>query len=147
MIAKIISRDHYRADACVVWCFDDRFAGLLEDFIKAKNFRRVDLIKVAGGAKDLVGFSDTITCDSKQSYLLDQIAKSIKLHQTPLVILMVHADCGAYGKKFETVLEEQEFYRGELNKAEAVVRKFLAENHLEARIEKYFADFEGLNKV
>ena len=49
------SKEHYTADACVVWCFDDRFYKLLKAFGKQEGFAHIDLVKVAGGAKALAG--------------------------------------------------------------------------------------------
>ena len=134
IISAKIKKDHYKADACILWCFDDRFSPLLQQLIAAKNFKHVDLIKVAGGARDL----------ASQTYLLEQIEKSIKLHQTPRVVLMVHADCGAYGKKFESLADEQKFYAEELRKAGEAVEKFLRKSNRKIKIERYFADFQGL---
>lgn len=134
---------HYIADACVVWCFDDRFTGLLEKFIAAKGWEHVDLVKVAGGAKGLASPAN----NAEREYLLDQIAKSIKLHHPPLIVLMVHADCGAYGKKFDKPGDEENFYAGELEKSESAVRNFLLQNGAAAKVEKYFADFSGLVKI
>ncbi len=86
-------KTHYTADACIVWCFDDRFSKLLDEYIKQQNFAHVDLVKVAGGAKDLASPDG----EHARAYLLDQIAKSIKLHHTKEIILMMQSDCGAYG--------------------------------------------------
>ena len=46
-------KEHYVADACVVWCFDNRFSVLLQAF--TKGVKNIDLVKVAGGAKALAG--------------------------------------------------------------------------------------------
>ena len=46
---------HYEAEICLVWCFDDRFSPLLDALIKQENWKYLDLIKVAGGAKGLAG--------------------------------------------------------------------------------------------
>lgn len=131
---------HYKADACMVWCFDDRFSDLLQKFIAARAFKHVDLIKVAGGAKGLANPPG----DKEREYLLDQISKSVKLHQPPIIALMVHADCGACGSRFESGEAEQVFYAGELEKAETAVRPKIS---TEVKVEKYFANFSGLVKA
>lgn len=125
---------HYKADACIVWCFDDRFSPLLESFMREKQFSHTDLIKVAGGAKDLASPADA----SSREYLLSQIAKSIKLHHTPRVILMAHSECGAYGGSVD-----ENFYVAELKKAADIVK----EKFSEISIESYFADFAGISLV
>ena len=124
----------YKADACIVWCFDDRFSPLLESFMREKQFSHTDLIKIAGGAKDFASLADT----SAREYLLGQIANSIKLHHTPLVILMAHSECGAYDGSID-----ESFYVAELKKAANVVKeKFPA-----ILVESYFADFDGMSLV
>lgn len=143
IVATAVVWRHYKADACVVWCFDDRFSGLLQKFIETKKFRHVDLVKVAGGAKGLASPAN----EAEREYLLDQIAKSIELHHPPFIILMVHADCGAYGAEFADANEERKFYTRELSKAEKIVADFLRQKDKTAQIEKYFCDFAGLIKI
>ena len=57
---KVISfksdRKHYNADACIVWCFDNRFGDLLSKFKKKFGLRYTDDLEVAGGAMNLVGY-------------------------------------------------------------------------------------------
>src|SRR5258708_3693122 len=86
------SREHYQADACILWCFDDRFSGLLEDFKKKRNFKHTDVIECAGGAKALAADSGP-----ERDFILNQIGASVRLHRAPLAVLMVHIDCGGYG--------------------------------------------------
>ena len=142
-ISEKIDPSHYRADACVVWCFDDRFSELLQKLIAAKGWKRADIIKVAGGAKGLASPAS----EAEREYLLDQIAKSVKLHQPPTIALMVHADCGAYGKKFSNDEEEFNFHKNELGQAGAAVGNFLSGKGLIAEIKKYYADFKGLVEI
>lgn len=143
-IGESVDRAHYQADTCLVWCFDDRFSELLGKFIADQRFRHADLIKVAGGAKDLA--SPTNTAD--RIYLLGQIEKSMRLHRPKSVSLMVHADCGAYGGlAFESDAAEREFFESELAKAEAAVRELLTRLGAALPIQKYFADFSGLTRL
>jgi len=136
-----VDPNHYRADACAVWCFDDRFSPLLGRLIAETRSAHVDLVKVAGGAKGLASPANK----SERAYLLDQIAKSVKLHAPKEIWLMVHADCGAYGSpKFENNDAEATFFGGELTKAESAVRSFFEKNGITAPIKKYFADFKGI---
>jgi carbonic anhydrase len=76
--------------------------------------------------------------------VLDQIRKSIRLHGTRLVILMLHSDCGAYGGldggfRGDTVAEaahhEQELKRAAANLKAAIP---------EVQVQGYFVDFEGI---
>ncbi|MEK9173181.1 MAG: hypothetical protein AAB594_01230 [Patescibacteria group bacterium] len=127
---------HYQADAVILWCVDDRFSSLLNDFVKLETFKHVDLVKIAGGAKDLA--------DAKKpedSFAFGQIKKLIELHRAPSIILVNHAKCGAYGKKFETEKEESDFHRAELQKARLLLEANLDKN---LNIKTYFADRGGL---
>lgn len=133
-------KDHYHADACVIWCFDNRFSMLLENFKKKMKFKNIDLVKVAGGAKVLA----TPQVEPAEKYILGQIEKSIKLHHTKCIVLMVHSGCGAYGKKFKSIRAERKFYLIELRKAKRTVQKFLKQNRQEKPVDTYYADFSAL---
>ena len=126
------SKDHYVADACIAWCFDDRFSGALDTFAKHRGYHRIDLVKVAGGAK---GLADGGTDGADTT---DQIAKSIKLHHTPQVVVMAHSECGAYGGSADPA-----FYEAELKKAADMVRASFPQVEVEA----IFADFDGLKLI
>jgi carbonic anhydrase len=134
---------HYKADACIVWCFDDRFSGLLNKFVKIKKFRRYDLIKIAGGATTL---GDNASKEDKE-FIIKQIKASIRLHAPLLVILMTHSDCGACGglEAFDNN-PKLEFakHRKFLKQAKSVLRRHLPRS---IRVEAVFADFEKLVKV
>ena len=135
---KIISHDtpkeHYGADACVVWCFDDRFSGLLDVF--AEDLDNFDLVKVAGGAKALAGGPS-----SDRDFVLGQIRASVRLYGTKKIVLMFHRDCGAYGgsKQFTDPSAELTFFADQLTAA----KDFLKEEVRDVPIETYFADFDG----
>jgi hypothetical protein len=143
MVERVVtfesSKEHYIAGAVVVWCFDDRFYKLLKAFGKQREFKNIDLVKVAGGAKALAG--DT---SPDRDFILGQIKASIRLHDTKGVVLMLHRDCGAYGgsKHFSDGSVEQEYYFSQLKKA----KEFLM-TEIAIPIETYFADFDGLSQV
>lgn len=130
--------EHYSADACVVWCYDDRFFKLLKAFGKQEGFEHIDLVKVAGGAKALAG-----DASPERDFILDQIKKSAALHGTKRVMLMLHRDCGAYGgsKHFADADAETAFFAGQLTAASDWVKQQLPD--LEVRA--YFGDFDGLH--
>jgi len=86
-------REKYHCDAAVVWCFDNRFEIVYRKFLKRFGVARFDGIKVAGGAKSLASPDR----EFDRTFVLEQIQKSICLHGTDRVILMLHSDCGAYG--------------------------------------------------
>jgi len=133
-------KHHYNADACVLWCFDDRFSSMLGSFKKKLKFKHIDLIKIAGGAKVLA----TRQKEFEEKYVLDQLEKSIRLHDAKRVVLMVHSECGAYGKHFKNEASEKKFYHAELKKAKRTVIRFFKAKKIKKPIEIYYADFSGL---
>ena len=138
-------REHYSADACIVWCLDDRFTELCEAFIKDRGFTRVDRVIVAGGAKSLA--SPEHENDADRYFISDQVKKSLALHNPRRIILMTHSDCGAYGgkAKFGSDEGEIEIHRKELVAAREALAAALDLRGIE--VETVFADFEGLRVV
>lgn len=150
------SKEHYTADACVVWCFDDRFYKLLKAFGKQEGWQHIDLVKVAGGAKALASAAspDASGASPERDFLLNQIKTSIRLHGTKRVVLMTHRDCGAYGgsKNFADARvgvagEDAEFaaHEAQLKAAREFVASELASSGTNIPVDAYFADFDGLH--
>jgi hypothetical protein len=86
-------REKYLCDAAVIWCFDNRFELGFRKFLKRRGISNTDPIKIAGGAKCLA----SPELETEREFVLEQIRKSIRLHGTRRVILMLHSDCSAYG--------------------------------------------------
>jgi len=130
--------DPYTADAAVVMCFDLRFNLAFHKFLKKIGAPNYDLIKVAGGAKCLASPDN----NAEREFVLEQLRKSIRLHQTKRIVLMVHSDCGAYGgsNAFASPAEEAKHHEDELRQAATVLREAISSVPLEA----YFVDFEGV---
>jgi len=132
-------RDHYHSDAAIVWCYDHRFELAFRKLLKRTLTARYDAIRIAGGAKCLASPER----DSDREFVLDQIRKSIRLHGTDRVMLMVHSDCGAYGglAAFGGDREaESRHHQGELQRAAAALREGIPA----IAVECYLADFEGV---
>ena len=132
-------REKYQCDAAILWCFDNRFELGFRKFLKRLGVINIDPIKVAGGAKCLASPEQ----ESERQFVLDQIRKSIRLHGTRRVILMVHSDCGAYGglEGFGgDARREAEHHCADLHLAAANLRAAIP--NLE--ILGYFVDFEGV---
>jgi hypothetical protein len=132
-------RGRYQCDAAVLWCFDNRFELAFRKFLTKKGVTQIDPIKVAGGAKCLA----SPDLESERVFVLEQIRKSIRLHNTRRVILKVHSDCGAYGglEKFGGDAALEAAHHGlELQKAAQTLREAIP--NLE--IEGYYVDFEGV---
>lgn len=132
-------REKYHCDAAVIWCFDNRFEIGFRKFLKRRGIFSSDPIKIAGGAKSLASPEH----ESDREFLLDQIRKSIRLHGTKHVILMLHSDCGAYGglAAFENNAQREAEHHGhELKKAAENLRSAIPA----VEISGYFVNFEGV---
>jgi carbonic anhydrase len=133
-------REKYHCDAAIIWCFDNRFELGFRKFLKRVGVANSDPIKIAGGAKCLASPDH----EGERDFVLEQIRKSIRLHDTRRVILMVHSDCGAYGGLAEgfrgDVRAEAEHHLAELRRAAVNLRKAIPEVEVDA----YFVDFEGV---
>ncbi|MEK9166205.1 MAG: carbonic anhydrase [Patescibacteria group bacterium] len=137
------SREHYKADAAIVWCFDDRLSGLLQRFVEEKKMGHKDLVVIAGGLKTLVSPDK----ESDREFVLGQIQASIKLHAPSKIYLMVHSDCGKYGglKNFgDDPNKELEHYVEEAKKAKEYLAEHIPEN---VSVETLFADFSGVYQL
>ncbi len=133
-------REKYHCDAAVVWCFDNRFQLGFAKFLKRLGIVNSDPIKIAGGAKSLA----SPELETDRQFVLEQIRKSIRLHGTDLVILMLHSDCGAYGGLIEgfgnNPRVEAQHHEQELRAAANFVQTAIPGIHVQA----YFVDFEGI---
>ncbi|HVO28724.1 MAG TPA: carbonic anhydrase [Candidatus Paceibacterota bacterium] len=130
-------KGHYDADACIVWCFDDRFYKLLKAFGKRQGWAHIDLVKVAGGARALAGGPSP-----DRDFILGEIKKSIRLHHPGKVVLMLHQNCGAYGDsdQFADTGAEDAARGDDLAAAVAFVKDELPGTGVVG----YYADFKGI---
>ena len=132
-------REHYKCDAAIVWCFDHRFEAALRKLIKRSSIVHFDLIRVAGGAKSLAGGDG----EADRQFVMEQVRKSVKLHGTENVVLMLHSDCGGYGGLAafnHDAAREAENHRQDLQRA----GDFVQANLPHVNVLGYFVDFEGV---
>ena len=133
-------RAKYHCDAAVIWCFDNRFQLGFTKFLKRQGIVNSDPIKIAGGAKSLASPEH----ETDREFVLEQIRKSIRLHGTKLVILMLHSDCGAYGGLADgfksNARAEADHHEQELKRA----AKWLKAAVSGIEVRGYFVDFEGI---
>jgi hypothetical protein len=133
-------REKYHCDAAVIWCFDNRFQLGFSKFLKRLGVLNSDPVKIAGGAKSLASPER----ETDREFVLDQIHKSIRLHGTKRVILMLHSDCGAYGGLIGgfggDASAEARHHEDELRRASDWLRKAIPGIDIHA----YFVDFEGI---
>jgi carbonic anhydrase len=131
--------DTYRADACVVSCFDARFELVTRKFLKKLGIWWADPVKIAGGPKAFASPTD----ESERTFALGQVRTSMRLHGTNRVILMVHSDCGAYGgvQAFEENKErEATHHESQLRSA----AEFLKSQITAVAVECYYLRFDGV---
>ena len=99
-----------------------------------------DPIKIAGGAKALASPDE----EFHRQFVLDQIQKSMRLHGTDRVILLLHSDCGAYGGlagRFQgDTAAEADHHRAELKRA----AEFLKDTIPSLTVDCFFLNFEGV---
>ena len=133
-------REKYQCDAAIIWCFDNRFELGFRKFLKKIGVTNSDPIKIAGGAKCLA----SPELETERQFVLEQIRKSIRLHGTRRVILMLHSDCGAYGgldggfggdATAERAHHHEELRRAAENLASAIPG---------VEVSGYFVDFDGV---
>jgi hypothetical protein len=133
-------RESYHCDAAILWCFDHRFDLGFRKFLKRIGVANSDPIKVAGGAKCLASPEH----EAEREFVLEQNRKSMRLHGTSRVILMVHSDCGAYGglaggfggdAQAEAAHHQRELARAAANLLETIPG---------IEVQGYFVDFEGV---
>lgn len=133
-------REKYHCDGAILWCFDNRFELGFRKFLKRIGVAYPDPIKLAGGAK-VMASPDR---ESDREFVLDQIRKSIRLHGTRRVILMLHSDCGAYGGLAGAfrgdAKAEAAHHERELQLAAAYLRTAIPD----IEVQGYFVDFEGI---
>jgi carbonic anhydrase len=133
-------REKYQCDAAVLSCFDNRFDLGFRTFLKHIGVANPDPIKIAGGAKCLASPER----EAEREFVLDQVRKSMRLHGTKRVILMVHSDCGAYGDlaggfggddRAEAAHHQRELARAAAKLLEAIPG---------IEVQGYFVDFDGI---
>ncbi len=133
-------REKYHCDAAILWCFDNRFELGFRKFLKRIGVNYSDPIKIAGGAKCMASPEH----ESDRQFVLEQIHKSMRLHGTRRVILMLHSACGAYGGLtggFEgDTAAEAAHHERELQRAAANLRAAIPG----IEVQGYFVDFDGI---
>ena len=135
-------RDRYQCDAAVIWCFDNRFELACRKFLKYSGVMQPDPIKIAGGPKSLASPEHAF----ETTFVVEQIEKSVRLHNTQRIILFMHSDCGAYGglAQFDgDAVVESAHHVAELMRATT----FLNKTFPAMGVDCYFVNFEGVWEV
>jgi len=133
-------RERYQSDAAILWCFDNRFELGFRKFLKRIGIKNSDPIKVAGGAKCLA----SPELETDREFVLEQIRKSMRLHDTKRVILMVHSDCGAYGGLADAFGGDAQAEAAHHQRELALAAANLLQAIPGLEVQGYFVDFEGI---
>ena len=135
-------KDKYVCDAAVIWCYDNRFETVFRKLLKRLGIFHSDPIRIAGGARCLAHSGQ----ESERQFVLEQVRRSMHLHSTRTVVLMLHSDCGAYGglEAFQgDAGKEAHNHETDLQQAIAFLNSALPELTVKA----FFVDFEGVWEV
>ncbi|MGA2038313.1 MAG: carbonic anhydrase [Bryobacteraceae bacterium] len=123
----------YRADACVLTCFDARFELVVRKFLRRRGVAIYDQIKIPGAAKALAAPAG----EGDRDFVLRMVATSMALHGSARMILTGHNDCGAYlGLPPEEVIAGIACAAGVIRAAQPSLA-----------VECYFFDFDGVYQV
>jgi len=131
---------HYKADAFVVWCFDDRFREGEMAFLAHLGIGHRDPESPAGGAK--IFFEPEQEGD--RDFMRRELEKSIRLHGTEEVWLFTHHDCGACGgfARFGQDRDwEISWHKQGHRNAREVVQKYFPQIK---KVRTFFADDRGI---
>ena len=123
----------YRADACVISCFDARFDQALRKFLKRSGIQLYDHIKIPGSVKAL-GAPDR---EEDREFVLGMVRTSMRLHRPAKLLLFAHQDCGAYPGVPPAIVA------ADVMKA----AKFMQSAEPALACEQYFCDFDGIYAI
>ncbi|MBU1167819.1 hypothetical protein KKC60_05470 [Patescibacteria group bacterium] len=114
-------QEDHEAEAVAIFCMDHRFQKATHHFIEdGLGIKHYDRVTIAGAGKSLLEPKD----DPDYQVLEKQIDLSAHLHKIKKVLIVHHADCGAYGGKKSfgnSDVEEQKH----LDDMEAIKQKVL----------------------
>jgi len=125
----------HTCQAIAIACMDFRLhAKLHEKLNQDYGPTGYDLVHIAGGG-------GAFLADDASSLMLKQVDLSVKLHQSSMVVLINHEDCGAYGGKaaFADADAEHERHDSDLKKA----AELIAEKHPQLTIKRLYQHLDG----
>lgn len=112
----------HRAQACALFCMDFRFKDATLKYLKKQlNLEDLDIMVIAGASLNIASPRTSADYD----IALKQIKLSTKLHQVNKIIIIDHADCGAYGGRtaFSSTEEEEEVHTNNLLKSKKILQE------------------------
>lgn len=134
-------KNQHKAQACALFCMDFRFKNETLNYLgKELNLKDLDIITVAGASKNIA--NPKVLTDYR--FIIRQIGLSIDLHEIDKIILINHADCGAYGSRefFGGAEKEKLVHVKDLLKS----KKILAKRFESQEIILIYANLKGEGK-
>lgn len=106
----------HKAQGCALFCMDFRFKNETLKYLEQElKLQDLDIITVAGSTKNIT--NPKVLSDYQ--FITRQFQLSIQLHEIDKIILINHANCGAYGSAefFGGVDKERAVHVKDLKKA------------------------------
>ena len=122
----------HACEAILLSCLDWRLHSKVEECFR-KKYGNLDLCITAGALSGLLE-------NPWQDYLLKQIETSQKLHDSKIIILTMHRDCGAFGGSAKFQNKKDEFLHHQ--KILKQMGQVLSKKFPKSKIVKYFIDLE-----
>jgi len=123
--------------ALAVYCSDGRFTGAVEELLRHLGHPRLDTLTIPGGPGLLnhktSGYSDCDTFSRSAEFL-------IREHHVTVVVLLAHAGCGYYARKFPDLSAEHIRDR-QLADLQLAMAELL-ETHPRLHVEAYMAEHD-----
>lgn len=115
-------------DTVVLCCIDFRFWKETVKFVEEElGIKAYDFPKMPGAAKAINECADNADVADSADIAMKCIGIPCDLHHAQKIVIVNHADCGAYGgaKQFKGDAEaEQKFHEGELKRAKEKTLKY-----------------------
>jgi carbonic anhydrase len=123
MSYPFLYKENHKAQACALFCMDFRFKNATLEYLKREqDLVDLDIVVLAGASKNIV--NPKIPADQKVA--LQQLELSCNLHHIDKIVIIDHADCGAYGgaKAFgNNLAKEEEAHKKNLREAKKILSK------------------------
>ncbi len=120
----------HHSDILAICCADGRYIRAMGEFLKTQAIDAHDFICLPGGAACLCAESASY---AEVMFTADAVDFLIQSHHTRHILLIAHADCGYYKRRFGAADESRQ--KTDLQR----VAERIALRHLQMRISLYFA--------
>lgn len=139
--------DHYVADACAIFCVDERFKSANAALEVNKGWYKVDRLTLPGGAQAFAHDDVKEVGDVGKVFAWGaDIAK--RLHHAKRLALTIHEGCGAYGEAMPKGRDKALiFIEGELRKAAKTAAAYLETKKVQIPVETYAVMFDGVYEI